>query len=592
MNRARLTGAIVIAFLFAAAAASVIVSRGDHTVRGSASRIAAQATVKGGHGRRLGALHRGQIGFALTLRLQQRRLDGYLQNVSPGSGSRPALTASQFGARFGETPGQLAQLRAVLNREGITVRSVYPQRTAMLASAGVDRLHTVFGLHFNRFETAAGQPYFAPDRAPRIPAELAPYVSGLGDLSNAPVPSDDLPAGGLTPKVTATAFDIAPLWARGDDGKGQTIAVASAFGAINPADLQAYARHNGVPVPQVQIKTVNGGSRYSAQTGSDGEVDLDLQVVAGVAPDARIIDYQGSQDSSLGHSLGDIYNTIEQDGQAKVVTTSYGTCEAVLAAQNPGDQQLIDNSLKALDASGVTVFVATGDTGANACLQVAQIQPTTTLNSVIAGLSVQAPASSPYAVAVGGTTLDLRSDGSYLSESAWSNALEREGTGGGISALEPRPVWQQGPGVSTAAPNPQNHRQIPDVVGPADALNGGYSICSTAGGQSTPECASGNGGTSAAAPFWAASMLLVQQYAAQHGAGKLATCFAAPILYDLAATHQPVPPFHQITNGTNGYYRATPGWNYATGLGSPDVFNLAQDYASFLHNRSSRTCPF
>lgn len=204
---------------------------------------------------------------------------------------------------------------------------------------------------------------------------------------------------------------------------------------------------------------------------------------------------------------------------------------------------------------------------------------------------MQAPTSSPYAISVGGTTLSVRANGTYLAESAWSNPLERGGGGGGLSSDEARPPWQQGPGVTTAAPNPTGRRQVPDVAGPADSF-AGFAICGTLAKQSSPDCSGGHGGTSAAAPFWAASLLLVQQYADQHGAGKLATCFAGPILYDLAATHQPVPPFHQIVFGNNGFYPAKPGWNYATGLGSPDVFNLAQDYASFLHNRSARTCPF
>jgi len=80
--------------------------------------------------------------------------------------------------------------------------------------------------------------------------------------------------------------------------------------------------------------------------------------------------------------------------------------------------------------------------------------------------------------------------------------------------------------------------------------------------------------------------------AAVRGAGALSRCFAAPILYDLAAKAQPVPAFHQVTRGNNGFYAATPGWNFATGLGSPDVFNLAQDYAAFLHALPSHTCPF
>ena len=147
---------------------------------------------------------------------------------------------------------------------------------------------------------------------------------------------------------------------------------------------------------------------------------------------------------------------------------------------------------------------------------------------------------------------------SYLDESAWSDPLERAGGGGGISLDEPRPVWQQGPGVTTAAANPGRHRQVPDVSGPADP-NSGFLVCTTPPpGGTGPGCQPGNGGTSAAAPFWAASMLLVQQYGAQHGAGDLDHCFAAPILYKLAATQQPVPPFHRITLGNNGFYPAQP----------------------------------
>lgn len=396
--------------------------------------------------------------------------------------------------------------------------------------------------------------------------------------------------------LTAKAYEVTPLWKAGIRGQGQTIAIATAHGAINPADIQAFAKAARIVAPLIETRKVDGGSTYQPDQGSDPEVDLDLEVVMGIAPEAHIIDYQGFDGSngpaqSLGHSLADIYNQIEQDGRARIVTTSYGTCEAALGVLSPGDQLLIDNSLKALEASSVTVFESTGDTGAYACLQALQIQPASKLPSQFTGLSVQTPASSPYAVAVGGTRLELRSDGSYLPESAWSNPLAREGGGGGVSRSEPRPTWQRGPGVNQPGLNPRGARQTPDVSGPADP-NSGFLICGTEPGASTPRCAPGNGGTSAAAPFWAASLLLVQQYAAAHGAGSLSRCFAGPILYDLAGQHQPVPPFHQVTLGDNGYYPARAGWNYATGLGTPDVFNLAQDYAALLRSQSSHRCPF
>jgi len=587
--RRRTQLAIAVAVLAAAGAVgTALVLSGGHTVR-QPSPLPRQV-------RRVGPLSHGTIRFALTLRLRERALDGYLHHVTP-AGAGGTLTASMFGARFGQSDMQLARLRTVLGRLGIAVDHVYPQRTAMLVSSQVEQLNRVFSLRFDRYVLPDGQRYFAPEGPPRIPASLAPFITGLGDLSDHPIPTGDIPSSGLTPPVTAKAYDITPLWNAGIRGQGQTLAIATASGAVNPADLQAFASKTGVPLPQIEVKQVDGGSTFNQAQGSDSEVDLDLQVSLGILPEARIIDYQGpdgsngGQNLSLGHSLADIYNQIEQDGLAHVVTTSYGLCEAALAQQSPGDQLLIDNSLKALEASNVTVFESTGDTGAYACLQALQIQPASQLPAAFNGLSVQSPSSSPYAVSVGGTRVELRSDGSYLTESAWSNPLERAGGGGGVSDSEPRPPWQQGPGVSQPALNPKGTRETPDVSGPADP-NSGFLVCQTQPGASAPSCGAGNGGTSAAAPFWAASMVLVQQYAAAHGAGALARCFVGPILYDLAAKPQPVPPFHKITLGNNGFYSAAPGWNFATGLGSPDVFNLAQDYAAFLRSQPTHRCPF
>jgi kumamolisin len=560
--------------------------------------IVRSARQTGGHAptagaRPIGALSTGTIRFALNLRLRERRLDAYLTHVNPGTGSTGALTAAQFGARFGQSDVQLAHLHSALTRLGISVAHTYPQRTAMLVRSSVPTVARLFSLRFERYVLPDGSEYFAPDGPPRIPAVLRPYVTSLGDLSNKPILAQDIPETGLTPGVTGSAYDINPLSNSGIRGQGQTIAIASASGAVNPADIQEFARRAGIGAPQIQIVPIDGGSPYDPRAGSDGEVDLDLQVVLGVAPAAHIIDYQGAYGQhggqlTFGRSLADIYNRIEQDGQTSIVSTSYGLCESVLS---PGDQQLMDNALRALEASSVTVFISSGDTGAYGCLRAAQIQPASDLSSQFTALAVLSPASSPYVVSVGGTRLEVRSDGSYLTESAWSDPLERAGGGGGISSSESQPSWQQGPGVPQPQINPNRARQVPDVAGPSDPSSG-FAICQTPGGSSGPRCAGGNGGTSAATPFWAASMLLVQQYAAAHGAGALARCFAGPILYDLAAQPQPVPPFHQVTLGNNGFYDAAPGWNFATGLGSPDVFNLAQDYTHFLESQRARTCPF
>jgi kumamolisin len=571
----------------AAAAGFVVAGRGTRDGRPSSASATAAPLPDGA--RLLGRITHGTVRFALNLRLHEHALNEYLRHVRPGAAERGRLTAAAFGTRFGLSDTHLAQLRTRLGRLGIGVERVYPQRTAMLVRGSVSQLEQLFALRFDRYRLPDGRRYYAPEQPPRIPTALAPYVTGLGDLSDRPLLRNDIPASGLTPSITAQAYGIKPLWDRGFRGKGETIAIATAFGAINPADIQMYAAKNGIPNPQIEIRPVDGGSHYSRAQGSDTEVDLDLEIVLGLVPEAHIIDYQGN--GNARHTLADIYNQIEQDGAARIVTTSYGMCEYVATKFNPGEQQLTDNSLKALEASGVTVFESTGDSGAYACLQRLQIQPGTTLPKDYTELGVQTPSSTPYAVAVGGTRLDLRSDGSYLDESAWSNPLERIGAGGGVSATEPRPSWQRGPGVAQPALNPQGRRQTPDVSGPADPFSG-FMVCGTDPGASSPRCHGAQGGTSAAAPFWAASLVLVQQYAAGHGAGALAHCFAGPILYDLAATPQPLPPYHQIKYGNNGYYPATGGWSFAAGLGSPNVFNLAQDYAAFLRQQSSKQCPF
>ncbi len=588
MNRRRQV-AVGLVLIVCAAVVIVfgVVGHGADTRHSSTTTTTAAALPDGS--RPLGRITHGTVRFALNLRLHERALDDYLRHVDPGTARRGRLSAAAFGTRFGLNDRHIAQLRTELDRLGIGVERVYPQRTAMLVRGSVSRLEQLFALRFDRYRLPDGRRYYAPEQAPRIPATLTPYVTGLGDLSDRPLLRNDIPASGLTPAITAQAYGLKPLWDRGFRGKGETIAIATAFGAINPADIQMYAEKNGIPDPHIEIRPVDGGSQYSRAQGSDTEVDLDLQIVLGLVPEARIIDYQGN--GNARHTLADVYNQIEQDGSARVVTTSYGMCEYVAAKFNPGEQQLTDNSLKALEASGVTVFESTGDSGAYACLQRLQIQPGTILPKDYTELGVQTPSSTPYAVAVGGTRLDLRSDGSYLDESAWSNPLERSGAGGGVSATEPRPSWQRGPGVVQSALNPQGRRQTPDVSGPADPFSG-FMVCGTDPGASSPRCHGGQGGTSAAAPFWAASLVLVQQYAASHGAGALAHCFAGPILYDLAATPQPLPPYHQIKYGNNGYYPATGGWSFAAGLGSPNVFNLAQDYAAFLRKQSSKQCPF
>jgi kumamolisin len=157
-----------------------------------------------------------------------------------------------------------------------------------------------------------------------------------------------------------------------------------------------------------------------------------------------------------------------------------------------------------------------------------------------------------------------------VSESAWEDVLSGAGGGGGFTTGDARPSWQVGPGVNDAYSN--GRRQLPDVSADADPGTGWVVYWDGRFGEF--------GGTSAATPFWASSMVLIEQYAAANGVRRLG--FVDPALYAVAYSRQPFPPFHDVTFGGNRFYQATPGWDPATGLGSPDVYNLARDMVAYL----------
>lgn len=303
--------------------------------------------------------------------------------------------------------------------------------------------------------------------------------------------------------------------------------------------------------------TVDGGS-YDVNR----EAALDIEVIRAVAPAAKILFYEAPLTQSGAYA--DMFRAILRSRRADIVASSWGSCELTLP---PSERRADAVALRAAAAAGVSVFVASGDQGAYDC-QGADLADHR--------LSVDWPASSQDAIAVGGTRLSLTPSLGYLGETAWQDQLTGWGGGGGVSRFDPRPAWQTGPGV--VGPATDGRRQLPDVSADADQGTG-WSIYADGG----PEVV---GGTSASAPFWAAAMLLVRQYAARHGVARPGPI--DPLLYALAAGHPSLPPFHDVIRGGNRYYQAASGWDPATGLGSPDVYNLARDMVIYLRAHSRR----
>ena len=156
------------------ALAALLVAIAATTLVREAQQRGRAGSAVSGNARRIGALTRGRLRFALNLHLRQRELDAYLAHVVPGVGRGRGLTARDFGARFGQSDRQLARLRAILRGLGIEVAHVYPQRTAMLVSSDVARVSRVFMVSFHRYRAPNGHPFFAPDRSPHVPPVLAP----------------------------------------------------------------------------------------------------------------------------------------------------------------------------------------------------------------------------------------------------------------------------------------------------------------------------------------------------------------------------------------------------------------------------------
>ena len=170
---------------------------------------------------------------------------------------------------------------------------------------------------------------------------------------------------------------------------------------------------------------------------------------------------------------------------------------------------------------------------------------------------------------MGGTKLLVGTGGTYSSESAWSNTSNSSGGGGGISSYFSRPSYQTGTNLTNA------NREVPDVSADADPASGYSVYCTvTAAGCSSSGWIS-VGGTSAAAPLWAGIAADVNQYLS--GLSKPVLGSASSKLYTLYNTAQTYTPYHDVTTGNNLYYSATANYDLATGVGTPDAWNIARD---------------
>ncbi len=407
------------------------------------------------------------------------------------------------------------------------------------------------------YRSPGGQRFYGAPGVPAVPAALRNEVRAFGRISSyLEMKTFDVPNGGLTPSDVVTAYDAKPLLSRGIEGQGETVALFD-LGGYSQSDLDHYTSHFGLPHLKV-------GSIGAKMHTVDGETELDIEAVHDVAPDARIVVVNFNVESAA--QMVTLFHTVSTKDPGAIWSFSLGQCETQTGFSS-ADFTTLDEALGAAETEGSSIFAASGDAGGLDCTPYQDFGDDPGPGFV----GVNMPASFPAVTGVGGTSLSTTDTGAYVSESAWTEPLLSQGSGGGISRVWEQPCWQQGPGTGDFYGSTPG-RQVPDVAAVADPDTG---VWVYAQGSAREE-----GGTSLAAPLWAGFTALIDQYLASKHKPPLGD--ANPYLYRLASSTQRYRPFHDVTKGGNAVYPATPGYDMVTGLGSPDVWNLARDLVSVV----------
>jgi subtilase family serine protease len=521
------------------------------------------------------ASHTQQLNLSIGMKLRNSSyLDSLLSTIyDPNSPQyRQYLTPDQFNQLFAPTTDQVQQVVSYLQSQGLTVTNVAPNNLLIDATATVSQVQQAFRVQINTYQ-AGNHTFYANTASPSVPTSISQLITSIGGLDNSvqyhPLYQRMMKhmqnhglalatPGGFGPKDLSGAYNATPLQNAGILGDNQPVALFELDG-YQPTDVKQYFQNYGLATPSISNVLVDG---FNGSPGQGAiEVELDMEVMGALAPHANQIVYEGPNTTQ---GLNDTYNRIVQGNKAHIVSISWGLCEAFSGS---AELQTLDNIFKQGAAQGISFFAAAGDSGAYDCGN--------------GSLGVDSPASDPYVTGVGGTHLQLNAS-TYASESVWSNPNDTQrspngaGGGGGISSTFPLPTWQTGPGVQNQYSN--GKREVPDVSADADPATGYATYCTVtnAGCPSTGWITIG--GTSAAAPLWAGSMALINQY--MKSQGKAIVGSANPVLYGLFNAQRQSPAFHDVTSGNNLKYSATPGYDLASGMGSPDVNNIARDLAS------------
>ena len=421
-----------------------------------------------------------------------------------------------------------------------------------------DSIAGAFGVEVNDYRGSKGQVFYASPQQPAVPAPLRGEVAELGRiLGYTPHREADrwhfpqeVPGQGLTPQTVLRTYNIAPLRDAGFTGKGGTV-IVFAFDGFDQADLDAFADMFSLPRFTPDVVGDQPPSRR-------GEATMDLEAIHAIAPDAKkvLVNARPTVEGDGAYTkIAAMMEDADRRYPGAVWSFSIGWgCDKLITA---ADLKPVRAALAAAQRRGTTAFDASGDLAGLECKGGEEWSAPPHPDNV----GLDAVASMPEMTNVGGTTLSTDDTGGWLGEQAWFDAPLSQGTAGGVSALFERPAWQAGVKSERGA----GQRLTPDIAAVADPFTGVKIVFN---GQVIV-----GGGTSVSAPLWAGMTAVVNQYLTQRGGTPLGDL--NPLLYRAAEGAQ-LPAFQDVVLGGNAVDNAGPGYDLVTGLGTPNLDNLAR----------------
>lgn len=406
--------------------------------------------------------------------------------------------------------------------ESLGIDVVAEHWRSLVLSAPISTLIEAFGATAGMYQLGDKRRFRHRSSSLHAPPEIAALLRGPFGIHEWPrshavgsLHSDVTP---LSASEIASRYGFPP-----GDGAGVTVGVLQMRGTFEAADFAACMQLQGVAAKTPIVKRVdNAELTHRTATVKDVESAIDMQIVGALAPGCQIVIY-ATPDSERGVLDGIRSALFDEEHRPSVLSISFGFPERLWT---PAALEILNDLFVAAALLGVTIVCASGDRGAEVDDR--------------GSPHVLAPAANPFALACGGTAIAEGADAA--NESGWNQS------GGGFSEVFGVPHWQ---GVATQAASAYGvaaGRGVPDV---AAEVTPGYTVVF----EGTKIAM---GGTSAAAPMWAALTARISQRLA-----KTPGLFT-PLLYG-----SPNAQFRDICSGGNDRYRCTAGWNPCTGLGVP-----------------------